>query len=351
MKNLSATFVLTLLFFLCAAQRELPTITILEKGTNTSLRGLSVVNDQVVWVSGSNGTIGRSSNGGKDFKWMVVKGFEKNDFRDIEAFDASTAIIMSIGSPGYILRTADGGDSWTVVYENRHPGIFMDAMEFWNRQSGIVIGDPIDGRFFIARTFNNGLTWKEIPDNYKPLADTGEACFAASGTNIRALDNDEAIFISGGSSSHAFIRDQKIRLPLVQGKETTGANSIAVWDRYKMNGGKKLVVVGGDFASDSSRSNTAAYSNDRGSTWKVSKVPPKGYRSSVEFLSEKYLITCGPNGVDLSTDGAQTWKSISDEGFHAVRIARYGTTVFLAGKDGKIGKLHLPEKGGRRMKF
>jgi photosystem II stability/assembly factor-like uncharacterized protein len=344
MKNLFTCLLFLSISFLGLAQKGMPSITILDQGKNTSLRGLSVVNDQVVWVSGSNGTIGRSNNGGKDFKWMVVKGFEKNDFRDIEAFDASTAIIMSIGEPGYILRTADGGETWTVVYEKKTKGIFMDAMEFWNRQAGIVIGDPIDGKFFIARTFDNGLTWNELPEQFKPVADSAEACFAASGTNLRALDNDEAIFITGGSSSNVYIRDKKTRLPIVQGKETTGANSIAVWGRYKLNGGKKLVVVGGDFSADSIRKNTCAYSNDRGKTWKVSKIPPFGYRSCVEFLGEKYLITCGTNGVDFSVDGANTWKSISKEGFHVVRIARIGSTVFLAGKDGKIGKLVVPER-------
>ena len=324
-----------------AQKKDLPSVNVIEQGRNTSLRGLSVVNDQVIWVSGSNGTIGKSNNGGKDFKWMVVKGFEKNDFRDIEAFDAATAIIMSVGEPGYILRTTDGGENWKVVYENKTKGIFMDAMEFWNYQAGIVIGDPINGRFFIARTFDNGLTWKEIPEEYKPVADSGEACFAASGTNIRALDNDEAIFISGGKSSNVFIRDQKIKLPLLQGKETAGANSIAVLDRNKKNGGKKLVVVGGDFSADSARNGISALSNDRGKTWKLSKVQPNGYRSCVEFLGDKYLITCGSNGVDFSSDGGNTWKSISKEGFHVVKISGKGSAVFLAGSNGRIGKLEL----------
>ena len=78
-----------------------PHVEVLTSGTKTSIRGLSVVNDNVVWVSGSNGTFGRSTDGGKTWKWSVVKGFEKNDFRDIEAFDANTAIVMSVDAPAY----------------------------------------------------------------------------------------------------------------------------------------------------------------------------------------------------------------------------------------------------------
>jgi hypothetical protein len=59
---------------------------LINSGTSVSLRGLSVVNDQVLWVSGSEGTVGLSTNGGISWKWTRVPHYEKSDFRDIEAF-------------------------------------------------------------------------------------------------------------------------------------------------------------------------------------------------------------------------------------------------------------------------
>jgi hypothetical protein len=327
------------IFFSFAQKKEVPKLEVLTSGTKTSLRGLSVVSDEVVWVSGSNGTIGRTSDGGKNWKWFSVKGFEKTEFRDIEGFDATTAVIMAIGEPAYILRTVDGGETWKVVYENKTKEMFLDAMEFWNEQAGIVIGDPIDQRFFVLRTFDGGKNWQEVPVINRPVADSGEACFAASGTNIRALDNDEAVFISGGLSSNIFIRDQKMKLPVVQGSETTGANSVTVWDRYKKKGGDQLVVVGGDFQKPDSDSLNCCFSINRGKTWKTPKIPPHGYRSCVEYLDPKVLVSCGLNGVDYSTDNANTWKWISKESFHVSRIAKVGKTVYLAGNNGKVGKL------------
>lgn len=321
------------------AQGNIPEVTVLTSGTKTSLRGLSVVNDMVVWVSGSNGTVGKSTDGGKNWKWLVVKGFEKRDFRDIEAFDGTTAVIMAVDAPAYILKTMDGGASWKVVYENKTEGMFLDAMEFWNVQAGIVVGDPINGKFFIARTFDGGNSWQEIPNEFRPVADSGEACFAASGTNIRVLDRDEAVFVSGGMSSRAFIRDQAIRLPLVQGKETTGANSIAVMDANSRQGGTTMMVVGGDFNNPDSDTANCFFTTNRGQSWKAPKTPPHGYRSGVEYLSKRHVVSCGINGVDYSTDGGNTWKWISQEGFHTCRIAKNGSAVFLAGANGKIGKL------------
>ncbi|MEJ0101495.1 MAG: YCF48-related protein [Bacteroidota bacterium] len=323
-----------------SAQKKYPAIEMLTSGTKTSIRGLSVVNDNVIWVSGSNGTVGRSNNGGRTWKWMTVTGFEKTDFRDIEAFDASSAVIMGISEPAYILKTNDGGNSWKVVYENRTKGMFLDAMEFWNEQSGIVVGDPVDGRFFIAGTTDNGSSWQAIPLDKRPLADSGEGCFASSGTNIRALDKKEAVFVSGGLTSRIFIRDKAIDLPFTKGKETAGANSVSVFDSYKSNAGRRIIVTGGDFSNDSSMTANCFYSNDGGVSWKAPSVPPHGYRSCVEFLDKKEIIACGLNGIDYTLDGGRNWKWISKEGFHVCRIAKYGSAVFLAGGNGKIAKLN-----------
>lgn len=314
---------------ICKAQK----IVLLDSNAKVSLRGLSVVNDDVVWASGSKGTVARSVDGGKTFEWKTVKGFENVDFRDIEAFDKKTAVIMGVASPAYILRTTDGGDTWKKVYENKDSTMFLDAMEFWNDMSGIVIGDPQHGHFFIGRTFDGGKTWQTIPEQNMPVADSGEACFAASGTNVRKLTRDEAVFVSGGLVSNLFKRDQKIKLPLLQGSASAGANSIAIKKE------KTMIVVGGDFTRPNDTTGNCAISFDEGITWQHSTTPPSGYRSCVEYLKKDQWITCGLNGVDISDDNGVHWKNISKKSFHVVRKAKKGKSVFLAGGNGKIGKV------------
>jgi len=324
---------------LTAAQNTYPAVEIINTNAKTHIRGLSAVNDNIVWVSGNNGMVGKSNNGGKNWKWITVKGFEKTDFRDIEAFDASTAIIMGIGEPAYLLKTTDGGDTWKVVYENKSKGMFLDAMDFSNPLHGIVIGDPVDGHFFIAQTTDGGDNWVEIAKENRPKADNGEAFFAASGTNVRFLFNQQIIMASGGLRSRLFVGSRSFSLPIIQGKETTGANSVAVFDTYKKGAGNRMIVVGGDFTADSINDKNCFYTTNAGKTWKQPSVPPHGYRSCVEFLSKSNIVSCGPTGVDYSIDGGKTWKLISTEGFHVCRFAKFGSSVFLAGSNGKIGRL------------
>jgi len=309
------------------------TVKVLTVGTKTSIRGLSVVDDKTIWVSGSGGTVGLSTDSGNTWKWMTVKGFEKTDFRDVEAFDDKTAIIMGIASPAYILKTTDAGTNWKVVYENKDTSMFMDAMEFWNEQSGIVIGDPIGDKIFIARTFNGGNNWQTLPADKFPTAAKGEAFFASSGTNIRKLNKKEAVFVSGGTQSRLFLRDQKITLPIIQGKETTGANSIAVKNT------KTMIVVGGDFNTKDATEKNCFITRDGGTTFTAPAIPPHGYRSCVEYIRKKNWISCGLNGVDYSMDEGNTWSWISKESFHVCRKAKKGKAVFLAGGNGKIGKI------------
>lgn len=328
-------FVIILLFLYSSSYAQ--TVKKLTSGTKTSLRGLSVVNDKIIWVSGSAGTVGRSMDGGNTWKWMIVKGFEKNDFRDIEAFDGMTAVIMGIADPAYILKTIDGGENWTVVFENKTKGMFLDAMEFWNDQSGIVIGDPIDGKFFIARTFDGGDKWQDIPKENYPIADSGEACFASSGTNVRKLNKQEAIIITGGLKSHLIHRNNKILLPIIQGTESTGANSVAV------KNSKTLMVVGGDFNKKDSTYKNCFYTKDLGKSWTAPTVPPHGYRSCVEYLKGKKWVTCGLNGVDYTKDDGKNFQLISSDSYHVCRKAKKGKAVYFAGGNGAIGKLEFPK--------
>ncbi|MES2773328.1 MAG: oxidoreductase [Bacteroidota bacterium] len=308
--------------------------------STVSFRGLSVVNDNVLWVSGSKGTIGKSIDGGRTFTWMHPAGFEKRDFRDIEAFDANTAVAMAIDSPAFIIKTTDGGVTWKTVYERHLHGIFLDAMCFKNDKRGVCVGDPINLRFWLLETNDGGDSWQEIPPPFRPTADSGEACFASSGTNLQFVDDTrfEYGFVSGGAMSILYLMGNgrtkpsaKIALEINHELESTGANSWAV-------NGKKYVVVGGDFKDYKMEMYNSAYSMDAGRRWQSPAEPPAGYKSCVIWKDNINLIATGLAGTDISFRGPKAWKHISDIQFHVVQKAKTGNSIFLAGGGGRIGR-------------
>jgi hypothetical protein len=302
-----------------------------------SFRGLSVVDDKTIWASGSRGTIARSIDGGKTFHYSQIKGYEKSDFRDIEAFDDKRAIIMSSGTPAYILKTNDGGKTWKEVYKNLDTAYFLDAMDFWDEQRGIIVGDPIHKHFLLLQTNDGGETWQELDTTKTPTAFDGEAVFAASGTSLRCWGKKDFGFVSGGKYSRFFLRNPireefiTTEIDIQKGENSTGAFSF-------INQNKRTIAVGGNYTKDTLRYKNLdeigkrLYYEDMG-------VNPFGYRSCIEALSKEQFVLCGSNGVDFFYHQKHFIESISTNSFHVVCKAKNGKAVFLAGPKGKIGKL------------
>ena len=309
-------------------------IHLLDSGNRVSLRGLSVVSKKVFWVSGTKGTIGITLNGGQHIQWTTVNGYADRDFRDIEAFDETTALIMAIDSPAVILKTSDGGRSWRKVFEDNRSGMFLDAMYFQNNHDGIVAGDPVDDKFFLAATKDGGESWSVLKESECPVADSGEALFAASGSNI--ISNKKKIFfVSGGITSHFIHGNHKIKLPLLQGKSSAGANAIDIAEDGRM------IMVGGDFSADTISAGNCSITDDAGKTFLSPVQSPYGYKSSISYIGSNTWICCGTSGVDISTDHGMNWKHLSDQRFHIVKKAKKGNKIILAGSNGKVGEMTL----------
>jgi hypothetical protein len=331
MKTFIKYFTATLCFFIAMQPVFCQKIETISSGTKTSLRGLSVVNNNIIWASGSNGMVAKSTNGGSTWQWMQIPNFEKKDFRDIEAFDSNTAIVMCIAQPAYILKTIDGGKNWNTVFTDTTKGMFLDAMYFVNNNNGIVIGDPINNKTFIATTTNNGNSWHKM-DSTPTLANE-EAFFASSGSNI-FINKQDIYFVSGGKKSNLYCNNKLFEMPITKGFESTGANSIAI-------NNNNAIIVGGDFTKDSITTNNCVLFNTKKKQLTTPTTAPNGYRSCVAFINKNTAITCGINGVDISYDKGVNWRSISLQGFHIVAKAKKGNAVFFAGSKGRIGKLVL----------
>lgn len=327
-----------------SAQQQIMELTA-QKGV--SIRALSVPSEKIIWASGSNGMVAKSTNEGASFEWMQVKGYEKRDFRAMHAWNDQEAIIVAVAAPAIVLKTYDGGASWNKVYENADTSMFLDAIQFRDENNGTIIGDPMGEHLFILTTTNRGASWDPMPKSFfKSSLNKGEAFFASSNSNMIHIGK-ELVFVTGGLSSRLWKDGLAETLPLLQGTSSTGANSIAISPN-----GASVLIVGGDFENDKSNLQTiVGYQLIQHQTskmnakqlakkeilWKkISLSAPNGYKSCVEFMDNNQVITCGTSGVDFSKNKGVSWEKISDNSFHVVKKHPTKRGAYLAGSGGRI---------------
>jgi photosystem II stability/assembly factor-like uncharacterized protein len=295
-------------------------------GFNSNLRGISIsqtsTGTYVLWASGTKGTVLRSFDKGKSWQQLSVAGGADLDFRDIEAFGASTAYLMSSGDgdKSRIYKTTDGGQSWALEYTDKRSGFFLDSLACASSTHCFALSDPVDGKFVVLAT-SDGEHWKQMPRAGMPAAVPTEGAFAASGTSI-AICNNNIYFGTGGPTARVFHSADRGRswtaaaTPMASGNASSGIFSIACHGRY-------IVAVGGDYRDPGRAERAAAYSHDRGRTWHLADHPPAGYRSSV-CVASGVAFSAGPNGEDISLDYGVNWQLADTLNFNAAAVASQG---------------------------
>jgi photosystem II stability/assembly factor-like uncharacterized protein len=319
-------------------------------GSTARLRGLSAVSRRVAWASGSEGTVLRTVDGGRSWTPVGPAGVAELQFRDIEAFDSRRAVALSIG-PGEqsrVYRTTDGGRTWTESFRNLDPLAFYDCMAFFDDRHGLALSDPVGGRFRIASTSDGGRSWRILPDAGMPAALPGEFAFAASGTCLVTADRgrhhgragDHAWFATGGDAiARVFRTSNRGRTWTVTNTPVPSGPSAGIYS-LAFRDPRHGVAVGGDFAAPTSASDAAATSRDGGRTWTVAPAEPGEYRSGSAWVprSRRTVLAVGPTGSDVSVDAGRTWRRFDTGSFDSVDCARDGA-CWASGEAGRVAAL------------
>jgi hypothetical protein len=348
--------------------------TMQESGTTAGLRGIYSVDGKIAWASGTEGTVLKTVDGGAHWMKCAVPDGDKDgaalDFRGVQAWDATTAIVMASG-PGdksRLYKTVDGCGSWRLLIKNRDKDGFWDGLRIAHIDDGthlLLLGDPIDGRFFVrgVNVSTGELQSLGEPSGESALVASEKAgAFAASnssltmaGTGIprisrlKSAETDiSVVFGTGGISGAAVYRTrvddaaskrinrmrwsqwERIAVPMTGANASSGIFSVA------SHSGVFLVAVGGDYEKPNASGGTAAFSKDEGKSWIAATKPPHGYRSSVAWSEElKAWIAAGTNGSDISRDDGKTWAPLDDGNWNALSLP------FVVGPKGRIARLTL----------
>jgi photosystem II stability/assembly factor-like uncharacterized protein len=313
-------------------------------GTDAQLRGLSAVSRHVAWASGAGGTVLRTVDGGRTWRHVGPPDTAALDFRDIEAFDARTAVALSIGNgeDSRIYRTTDGGATWTETFRNTEAAAFYDCVAFFDDRHGLAAGDPVDGHFRILSTSDGGRSWRLVPDKGIPPAIDGEFEFSASGQCITTAGKRDAWIATGGGAVarvlHSADRGRTWTVSDTPLLSNPSAGVFAVAFRTARQG----IAIGGDFLNPAGGEHNLALTADGGRSWREPVNSPQGYRSAVvyhPFLSS-VLLAVGPTGSDISLDGGRRWHQFDDGTFDSVDCGRDGA-CWASGAQGRVATLQI----------
>jgi photosystem II stability/assembly factor-like uncharacterized protein len=326
----------------CALASALPgTLTIepQQSGVTSRLRGISAVSARVAWASGTGATVLRTIDGGTTWQARPIPNERGLDLRDVDAMSDRQAYVLSIG-PGAssrIYKTVDGGERWTLQFQNSDPDVFLDAMAFWDADRGVAVSDSVRGAFVILTTNNGGRSWVRVPPAGVPAVLPSEGAFAASGTNVTVFGRDHAWFGTGlgrvlRTSDGG--RSWKVALTPVRTGEATGIFSIAFRDT--LHG----VVVGGDYRAEAEAVDNVASTKDGGVTWTLAAKGLRGYRSVVAAVpgTKRSFVAAGPSGIDWSDDDGSTWAPAEGTGLDTLSVSKAGVG-WGAGARGRLVRL------------
>lgn len=128
---------------------------------------LTMWNSMVGFSSdGSGGGVGYTTDGGNNFS---ISAIANPDGMSTIDFAAANTIYVA-GDKGKVFKTTDLGTSWTMV-RNGATYDELVRMEFFDAQTGIVVGSKVAGSFvdpFMLYTTDGGLNFQEIfaPHNF-----------------------------------------------------------------------------------------------------------------------------------------------------------------------------------------
>ena len=112
----------------------------------------------------------RTTNGGMNWQAGQIPNTGGMGTSHIMALDAQTAFVTLYGDSlrQGVYKTADGGQSWLrlPVFQN---GGFPNFTHFWDTNTGIAAGDPMNGIWQLYRTTNGGNSWSLVSTLPAPM--------------------------------------------------------------------------------------------------------------------------------------------------------------------------------------
>lgn len=250
----------------CIINKRSNQIDTLSSGTKNDLLGINMFSSGIGYVSGKNGVILKTLNGGVN--WFAQTSGTGNDLKGIYVLDKDSAV--TVGSVGTILRTKDKGISWSSVTSGTVQD--LNSVYFPRKDTGYVCGNG----GIILKTIDGGINWS--------LQSTGTSnnlfCinFIGRDTGVVVGQNGTILQTINGGTSWS----------LKVSPVTTDLMGLDFKDSKAMAVGAFGKII-----------RTLNYGN----TWDTVSSPTSLSLNSIVWCQQKIAYAVGQNGVSLRFNG------------------------------------------------
>ena len=328
---------------------------------------ISIVDSNIVWISGFNGTdpykkiksMARTNDGGTTWVPGNYNGFNATTFvgmlTGVSYNRGFCTAYDTIAGAASFWQTTDGGANWTTVTGvlNNGTTTFADGVYFWKNGKGFCYGDPVGGYFNIYTTNDSGKTWTAVTGT--PAALSGE--YGYNGSNSGAI-------IEGGI---AFFMTNHNRVYRSTDYGATWAiTAAAPLQTTTANVGTKIAassanyIIAGSEATSTSTSYDMRYTTDGGATWDTLKAASGTYYDfGLCYIpgTTNMFVTTGVStnyGVAYSYAGCLNWTDFVDANYlqpvAGTNIQCLGTS-FYSSKIGWVGNFDQAQSMNSILKY
>ncbi|MDP4115526.1 MAG: YCF48-related protein, partial [Bacteroidota bacterium] len=293
--------------------------------TLASGASISSPNDQVCWAVGGAGVVLRTVNGGTTWTQVAGTGLS-GDLYNIFAIDSSVAFTTSTPAATIVYKTTNGGANWTQVFTQTSG--FIDVIWFFDANNGIIIGDPVGNRWSIFKTTNQGATW-DSTGLY--LNGTGEA-----GWNNSAYASGDNIWF--GTNNSKFYKSTNRGTTFTAVPTTGMVSTFGLWFN-----GSNGIALGSSTSSPSSSTGVGLNTTNGGTAWtSLTLQGTTGVPYSVVGADNTWIY-CRGTSLYSTTNNGTAWTTAytlaaTTDYFTDLRRSRAGTCAWGLTSDGSIVK-------------
>lgn len=281
---------------------------------------ISIVDANTVWATASDGSGNNTypryasitTNGGTNWAAKLISAPSNALISDIHGVDGQTAFVVTApasgsGAANGLYKTTNGGTSWSKISGVFGNASFGNIIHFFDTQTGLVIGDPVNNKYEMYKTTDSGNTWSVLTSAPIPL------------------NADEYGYVGGkvGFGNSLWLTSNTGRI-----LHTTDFG--ATWNSY--TGGPVDDFSGQDSNATMSFSSETYgllvdnigflwYTEDAGANWDIKETT--GYfNGDIKYIpgSNSNFMTTNMNldstlgiGSSYSNDGGNTWISIDGD--------------------------------------